>query len=54
MEGIAAARRALEQVIKLEAKDISSKYLSVPETTNFGIMFLPFEGLYARWSTARG
>lgn len=46
-EGIAAARRALEQVIKLEAKDISSKYLSVPETTNFGIMFLPFEGLYA-------
>ena len=46
-EGIAAARRTLEQVIKLEAKDISAKYLSVPETTNFGIMFLPFEGLYA-------
>lgn len=46
-EGISAARRALEQVIKLEAKDISTKYLSVPETTNFGIMFLPFEGLYA-------
>uniref|UniRef100_UPI00402626EF DNA recombination protein RmuC n=1 Tax=Collinsella intestinalis TaxID=147207 RepID=UPI00402626EF len=46
-EGVAAARRALEQVIKAEAKDISSKYLSVPETTNFAIMFLPFEGLYA-------
>lgn len=46
-EGVAAARRALEQVIKTEARDISSKYLSVPETTNFGIMFLPFEGLYA-------
>lgn len=45
--GIAQARRSLEQVIKLEAKDISVKYLSVPETTNFGIMFLPFEGLYA-------
>ena len=45
--GIAQARRALEQVIKTEAKDISTKYLSVPETTNFGIMFLPFEGLYA-------
>lgn len=45
--GIAQARRALEQVIKAEAKDISTKYLSVPETTNFGIMFLPFEGLYA-------
>ena len=46
-EGVAAVRRALEQVIKAEAKDISSKYLSVPETTNFAIMFLPFEGLYA-------
>lgn len=46
-DGIAAARRALEQVIKREAKDISEKYLSVPATTNFGIMFLPFEGLYA-------
>lgn len=46
-ERVAAARKALEQVIKLEAKDISGKYLSVPETTNFGIMFLPFEGLYA-------
>ncbi len=46
-EGVAAARRALEQVIKAEAKDISSKYLSVPETTNFAVMFLPFEGLYA-------
>ncbi len=46
-EGVAAARRALEQVIKAEAKEISSKYLSVPETTNFAIMFLPFEGLYA-------
>lgn len=46
-EGVAAARRTLEQVIKAEAKDISSKYLSVPETTNFAVMFLPFEGLYA-------
>lgn len=45
--GVAAARRTLEQVIKAEAKDISSKYLSVPETTNFAVMFLPFEGLYA-------
>lgn len=46
-DAIAAARKALEQVIKLEAKDISSKYVSVPHTTNFAIMFLPFEGLYA-------
>ncbi|MDM8300406.1 DNA recombination protein RmuC [Collinsella tanakaei] len=44
---LAAARKQLEQRIKLEAKDISTKYISVPETTNFAIMFLPFEGLYA-------
>ena len=46
-DAIAAARKALEQVIRQEARDISEKYLCVPETTNFGIMFLPFEGLYA-------
>ncbi len=46
-EGIASARRLLEQRIKQEARDISGKYLSVPDTTNFAIMFLPFEGLYA-------
>lgn len=43
---VESARRVLEQRIKLEAKDISSKYLSVPATTNFAILFLPFEGLY--------
>lgn len=46
-EAVAAARRTLEVRIKAEAKDIRDKYLSVPATTNFGIMFLPFEGLYA-------
>ena len=46
-DAVASARKALDQVIRLEARDISEKYLSVPETTNFGIMFLPFEGLYA-------
>lgn len=44
---VESARRVLERRIKLEAKDISSKYLSVPATTNFAILFLPFEGLYA-------
>lgn len=44
---VESARRVLEQRVKLEAKDISSKYLSVPATTNFAILFLPFEGLYA-------
>ena len=46
-DAVAVARRALDTRIKAEAKDICEKYLSVPETTNFGIMFLPFEGLYA-------
>lgn len=43
----AAARRQLESTIRAEARDIAEKYVSVPHTTNFAIMFLPFEGLYA-------
>lgn len=46
-EVIVAAHKQLETRIKAEARDISTKYVSVPATTNFGIMFLPFEGLYA-------
>ena len=42
-----AAGRALEARIKLFAQDISTKYLNPPRTTDFGIMFLPSEGLYA-------
>lgn len=41
------AYKALERVLKAEAKDIKTKYISVPYTTDFAIMFLPFEGLYA-------
>ena len=44
---IEAAYKALEAVLKTEAKDIRDKYLEPPYTTDFGIMFLPFEGLYA-------
>jgi DNA recombination protein RmuC len=44
---IEAAQKALETVIKKMAKDICEKYLDAPNTTNFGIMFLPFEGLFA-------
>lgn len=44
---IRAAYKALETVIKKSAKDIKDKYISPPSTTNFAIMFLPFEGLYA-------
>ena len=46
-EAVAAARKTLDAMVKREAKDICEKYLSVPATTNFGIMFVPFEGLYA-------
>ncbi len=46
-EYIERAYKELENVIKSEAKDISTKYIEVPYTTNFGIMFLPSEGLYA-------
>jgi DNA recombination protein RmuC len=41
------AARALKNRIKLEAKNIRDKYLDPPRTTDFGILFLPTEGLYA-------
>ncbi|MDA8387416.1 MAG: DNA recombination protein RmuC [Nitrospiraceae bacterium] len=41
------ASKLLEQTIKKSAKDIRDKYLDPPGTTDFGIMFLPIEGLYA-------
>ncbi|HFR3342013.1 DNA recombination protein RmuC [Streptococcus suis] len=40
-------RKQLLAAIKRFAKDIQSKYLNPPETTNFGVLFLPTEGLYA-------
>lgn len=39
--------KTLINTIKSEAKDISSKYIDPPNTTEFAIMFLPFEGLYS-------
>ena len=44
---IEEAAKNLERVIKSEAKDNHTKYIEPPYTTDFGIMFLPFEGLYA-------
>jgi len=44
---IAAAQDALTVRIKGCAKDIRDKYIDPPNTTDFAIMFLPFEGLYA-------
>ena len=46
-ERIAAAAKMLEIRLKAEAKDIRDKYIDPPHTTEFGILFLPFEGLYA-------
>ncbi len=46
-EGVAAAGRELERAVRLEAKTIAEKYLSPPLTTDFAILFLPTEGLYA-------
>ena len=44
---IESAGKTLESTIRKMAKDISDKYLAPPFTTEFGIMFLPFEGIYA-------
>ena len=44
---VKAAGAVLESRIKTFAKDIREKYIAPPDTTAFGIMFLPFEGLYA-------
>ena len=44
---IETAQKALVQRIKGEAKDIHDKYIDPPNTTEFAIMFLPFEGLYS-------
>lgn len=45
-EGISEAKKKLASRIKLFAKDIHTKYISPPYTTDFAIMFLPVEGLY--------
>lgn len=46
-DGVEAAGKALERVLKNEAKTIADLYIDVPKTTDFAIMFLPTEGLYA-------
>jgi DNA recombination protein RmuC len=44
---IESASKSLDAVIRKMARDIHEKYIDPPNTTDFGIMFLPFEGLYA-------
>ncbi len=46
-EAVEQCAKALERVIKNEAATISKLYIDVPKTTDFAIMFLPTEGLYA-------
>ena len=53
-EAVAAATSALQQALKTEARRIASKYIQPPHTTDFAIMFLPIEGLYAEALRIRG
>ncbi|MDP3673170.1 MAG: DNA recombination protein RmuC [Telluria sp.] len=46
-DAVAQAGRELERAVRLEARTICEKYLAPPHTTDFAILFLPTEGLYA-------
>ena len=46
-EAAAVARRELELAVRVAAREISEKYIVPPQTTDFAIMFLPTEGLFA-------
>lgn len=47
LAAVDAAARALEARLLSQARDIRDKYIAVPHTTDFALLFLPFEGLYA-------
>jgi DNA recombination protein RmuC len=47
LEGVEAAGRQLENRVKACARDVCEKYLNPPRTTDFGVLFLPIEGLFA-------
>ena len=46
-DGISDAQKGIDAFIKKSAKDIQEKYIEPPKTTDFGLLFLPTEGLYA-------
>ena len=46
-DGVSAASRELEMAVRREAQTIAQKYVAPPATTDFAILFLPTEGLYA-------
>lgn len=47
VEGLKTASAHLESIVKKEARTIRDKYIAPPKTTDFAVMFLPTEGLYA-------
>ncbi|PTU31647.1 DNA recombination protein RmuC [Stenotrophobium rhamnosiphilum] len=47
IEAIKTAGSQLERAVRIQAKSISEKYIAPPNTTDFAVMFLPTEGLYA-------
>ena len=47
VEAVAASSAALERQVRIEAKRICEKYVAPPHTTDFALLFLPTEGLYA-------
>jgi DNA recombination protein RmuC len=47
VEAVEAATKDLENRVRSQARDIRDKYLSPPHTTDFGLLYLPTEGLYA-------
>ena len=51
---IEEAQKQLQRQIKIAARNIKDKYLDPPNTTDFGLMFLPIEGLYAEVLRASG
>ena len=53
-EGEEKARKNLERAVKLQADSIAKKYILPPLTTDFALMFLPSEGLYAEVARAAG
>ncbi len=52
-EALEAARKALEARVLAEAKDINSKYICVPQTTPFAVLYLATEGLYAEIASSQ-
>jgi DNA recombination protein RmuC len=47
LDGIKAAGSGLERAVRAQAKSIAEKYIAPPHTTDFALLFLPNEGLYA-------